>query len=759
MFEDVEVEVSLMKKTNLWKALFSVVMSIFMVMAMLPSMIFVVYSLDGRGTESAPYLIGSYDDLFEFARLVRNGTGNLYAELVNDIDAQKSKSENWTPIGEGGKVYKGIFNGNDHSIRGLYVKSDDIAGLFREISADAVVKNVKLENSCIEGKFAGGLIVHNRGKISNCSNTGTVTANGEDAYAGGVVAVNYNEVRGCSNSGTVKTNGREKSIAGGVVAINYYEGDGEGGEGEYSLTGESTVLSTGIAIVSDCHNTGVVTAEGKSARVGGVTGENSGEISGCSNAGMIMANGTVSDAGGVVGVNTVVGCSTVVGCRNVGEVISIGDVACAGGVISVNYYEVSGCSNTGNVKVEKTNNSSGEVVIGPGGSFAGGVVALNERKVSNCNNIGTVTVKGDGIYAGGIVGNNADGTTEDSYSIGEINIEEGNSFIGGVFGLANFSGGDSEEGKIQNCYYDCNRCSAEKPIGKSEDKELASVKGLTTDQMTGTGGGRADEKMEGFKKGNGETSIWYFHDDDKVDAVGQKYAYYPNLEKFTSADAWIPKVKIFYGTFNGGEGSTGTMPPEKFYDGISEKLFENQFVKDGYTFLNWKASDGISYENQDEVILEKDTEFTAQWKGKSYKVKYNLNGGKMSTTEKTVVWNGKVLSEENPTRDGYDFIGWMYNDTIVAEDRTYKDLVSDDNVEFIELIAQWQLKDSFTVKQTDEKLTGSSENLQSGAAIATPANDIKTGDPYDLNIIFALIAIILVSGVGLFGMREKGKVK
>ena len=737
-----------MKKTNLWKALFSVAMSIFMVMTMLPSMIFAEYDLKGNGTESEPYLIESYDDLLEFARLVNDGQANQHAKLANNIYAQESEEESkkWTPIGVLNNAYKGIFDGKGNTIMGLCVKSNDIAGLFREISADAVVKNVKLQDSCIEGCDAGGVVVYNYGTVSGCSNTGTVTANEEYAFAGGVVVYNYGTVSGCSNTGMVTANGENVS-AGGVVVENY-------------------------GTVSGCSNTGTVTADG--------------------------------------------------------------EYAFAGGLVMYNEGTVSGCSNTGTVKVKKTSSSSGEVVTDQGGSFAGGVVALNGRKVVACNNIGTVTVKGDDIYAGGIVGNNEDGITKDSYSIGEINIEEGNSFIGGVFGLANFSDGASGDGKTQNCYYDCNRCSAEKPIGKSEGKEPDSVKGLSTDEMTGTGEGRAETEMVGFKKGDGETYVWYFHDDDKADVVGQKYAYYPNLEEYTSADAWIPKVKIFYGTFNGGEGSTGTMPPEKFYDGISEKLFENQFVKAGYTFLNWKDSDGTLYENQKEVMLKEDTEFIAQWKGKPYKVKYNLNGGKMSTPEKTVVWNGKVLSEENPTRVGYDFTGWTYNGTIVAEDRTYedlvsddnvesieltaqwsektykvkynlnggemstpekivvwngkvlpeenptrvgydftgwmyngtviedrtyKDLVSDDNVESIELTAQWQLKDSFTVKRTDEKLTDNNEELQSEVVIATPVNDVKTSDSYDLDMLFALIAIILVSGVGLLGMREKRKVK
>ena len=614
-----------MKKTNLWKALFSAVMSIFMVMSMLPSMVFVAYSLQGVGTEDEPYLIGSYDDLLEFARLVNEGEENQYANLTEDIDVLKDAR--WTPIGEGENVYKGIFNGNEKTIRGLHVETDGIAGLFGEISSDAVVENVILENSYIKGKFVGGLVVYNEGKIFNCRNAGVVMADvGDENYAGGVAGVNCEEISGCSNAGKISANGTTNNYAGGVV------------------------------------------------------GDNIGEIS--------------------------------------------------------------GCSNTGNVNVEKTNNSSEEEE----NSFAGGVVALNGGKVASCNNIGTVIIKGNDIYAGGVVGSNEEGITEDSYSIGEINIEEGNSFIGGVFGLANFSGDSSGDGKTQNCYYDCNRCSAENPIGDIAGEKPDSIKGLTTDQMTGTDEGRAETEMVGFKKVDGETSVWYFHDDDKADVVGQKYAYYPNLEEYTSADAWIPKVKIFYGTFNGGEDSTGIMSPEKFYDGISEKIFENQFVKDGHTFLNWKDSDGTLYENQDEVILEKDTEFIAQWAEKTYKVKYNLNEGEMNTPEKIVIWNGKVFPENVPTRDGYDFIGWAYNGTIVAKDRTYKDLASNDNVESIELTAQWQLKNSFTMKQIE-------------AAIATPVNDVKTGDMCDLNMMFALIVIILVSGVGLFGIREKRKVK
>ena len=52
----------------------------------------------------------------------------------------------------------------------------------------------------------------------------------------------------------------------------------------------------------------------------------------------------------------------------------------------------------------------------------------------------------------------------------------------------------------------------------------------------------------------------------------------------------------------------------------------------------------------------------------------------------------------NPSKNGYDFIGWTYNEMILTADTVYSELAADDSVNTIILTAQWNEKSGFTVR-------------------------------------------------------------
>ncbi|MDR0875023.1 MAG: InlB B-repeat-containing protein, partial [Clostridiales Family XIII bacterium] len=59
------------------------------------------------------------------------------------------------------------------------------------------------------------------------------------------------------------------------------------------------------------------------------------------------------------------------------------------------------------------------------------------------------------------------------------------------------------------------------------------------------------------------------------------------------------------------------------------------------------------------VKNEKDHTLYAQWAAKSYKIKYNVNGGKaLKTKSKTVKYGSKYGELAKPVRAGYTFKGW-----------------------------------------------------------------------------------------------------
>ena len=63
-----------------------------------------------------------------FSSLVNNGSQNLNARLVADIDM--SGKEEFTPIGTYGQGYRGYFDGNGHTINGLKLPAQNYSGLF-----------------------------------------------------------------------------------------------------------------------------------------------------------------------------------------------------------------------------------------------------------------------------------------------------------------------------------------------------------------------------------------------------------------------------------------------------------------------------------------------------------------------------------------------------------------------------------------------------------------------------------------------------
>lgn len=80
----------------------------------------------------------------------------------------------------------------------------------------------------------------------------------------------------------------------------------------------------------------------------------------------------------------------------------------------------------------------------------------------------------------------------------------------------------------------------------------------------------------------------------------------------------------------------------------------------------------------------------------NYQVNYDVNGGSPNTIEpKTdVAWeDASLLPATEPTRDGYTFKGWIYQDQTVDSNTRYCDLAADENVEAITLAAQWEKSD------------------------------------------------------------------
>lgn len=114
----------------------------------------------GSGTASDPYLITNEDELFD----VRNDLSAHY-KLMADLDltewiAEESPKDGWNPIGNATTPFRGVFDGNYHTIKGLYINRPNInnIGLFGYIY-EATIKNTALINPTIKGNNYVGTFV------------------------------------------------------------------------------------------------------------------------------------------------------------------------------------------------------------------------------------------------------------------------------------------------------------------------------------------------------------------------------------------------------------------------------------------------------------------------------------------------------------------------------------------------------------------------------------------------------------------------
>ena len=167
---------------------------------------------EGLKPVNGEYQIYTADDLKEFAAIV-NGTAegidqntSANAKLMNDIvlnekievddngavTNQEELSE-WTPIGNSisGNPYEGTFNGDGHTISGLYINNStaDDQGLFGYVSGK--VQNLSVSGSVSGNNFVGGVVGDNSGTVINCAFSGSVKGSG--IYVGGVVGDNFGD--------------------------------------------------------------------------------------------------------------------------------------------------------------------------------------------------------------------------------------------------------------------------------------------------------------------------------------------------------------------------------------------------------------------------------------------------------------------------------------------------------------------------------------------------------------------------------------
>ncbi|SHL31136.1 hypothetical protein [Fibrobacter sp. UWEL] len=257
--------------------------------------------------ENGCYKIGTSDDLFAFAAKVnanenpeKDACGILTTDItvnenvLTDYALNGTPAKVWTPIA----YYHGVFDGQNHSISGLYATGEQEVGFFGALAnGDAEVRNLNIKDSyfAVDKYMAGGIagnIWASKSVIDNCSFDGVVTMTGNGVFTndgkseqvtyGNVIAGLVGNVS--TNAKLVVSNSSNKGKI-GYESDGYKVGAAVGlAVGAGSVDGKSTPGAK-VALINFSNTGSFVGVEGSfigGADEGSKTFEYSGTLSGTS---------------------------------------------------------------------------------------------------------------------------------------------------------------------------------------------------------------------------------------------------------------------------------------------------------------------------------------------------------------------------------------------------------------------------------------------------------------------------------------------
>ncbi len=290
------------------------------------------YDTSWYDSEEAELHISTAEELAGLAKLVNAGHTmegqTIYLDSDIYLNDENFTSKNrWNPIGGDAaeSYFAGTFNGNHHSVSGLYYCSTSTYDIFSNFglftNSSGTIENLKLVNisvSATYGAYSGyshrsiaGICVYNSGTISNCSVQGTIRARVGDpdgrCYVAGIAGWgNENSsVMNCSNAVDIRADIYHSPYVyvGGICGYNsggYIIGCKN--TGNLYTTGSYHYYVGGICgelyggSIKDCYNTGELGYGSETysyGYAGGILGfsyNNYGSISNVYNIGMLNSS-------------------------------------------------------------------------------------------------------------------------------------------------------------------------------------------------------------------------------------------------------------------------------------------------------------------------------------------------------------------------------------------------------------------------------------------------------------------------------------
>lgn len=243
----------------------------------------------GTGSASDPFIINSVNTFKAFADNVNKGItfADQYIKLTADIDLNH---EAWTPIGGGKKsayekysanniykttvddyyVFAGTFDGDNHTISNVDISCESTdnlitCGLFGAVSNGAVIRNLKLKNVNVGGRFfVGSLIGYVPAEFTAPADDYTLVEN--ITVTGNLSVKGYASVGGIIGRSEVRTLLKVDNCTINVSDISKVETVSDG----FMIGGVVGVAYGQDTIINSCSTN--VDVKGKIQTVGGIVG-------------------------------------------------------------------------------------------------------------------------------------------------------------------------------------------------------------------------------------------------------------------------------------------------------------------------------------------------------------------------------------------------------------------------------------------------------------------------------------------------------
>lgn len=379
----------------------------------------------GAGTKLSPYIILTAEQLAKLSFVIgandKDYQGKYYklgadiilndGKIIDDkgaLVADSTKLHKWTPIGNSSVAFNGSFDGDNHTISGMFINTTSTHnGLFGNSSG--TIENLTVADSWVYGgKYTAGVAGYNVGTIESAKNTASITAS--DNCVGGIV--------GSSAQKQYKYNSILKKLENSGIIV-----------GKNNVGGVAGCVSN--VTVDDAENFSQIEGNGYVGGVfGGIGAANNNDIRNVKNFGPIIGihfvGGISGHCGGTsLNINTYQGTSSYY-CPNskswtCGSFINAHNEANVSGKYYVGGVLGIGCGGKEN---SLSNTADIEGVYGTAGIIG------SAAYVTSSNLYNTGNIYGED-YVGGIFSYNKEGVTSSAYNIGKV---DGDSLVGLMIG-------------------------------------------------------------------------------------------------------------------------------------------------------------------------------------------------------------------------------------------------------------------------------------------------------------------------------------